>query len=328
MAHIAELWNRILVILPYQSIHTKDIGNIDLCSIFNFSSSQIICEDVKDPLHARSDNDSDSNMNMNINMNMTIAEKHRKFLKNCKTFLRRDRKYGSIKHLCFKGLVWGPSNILGLEDKIDIMEYEPRLVFNQKYKDLFLRIKQSALKHYNIENAAVVHWRRGDQLNSRCSKNWQGLRDFSVNCMDTASFMQDVRTHLKEPPYPGMLSWQQKENLKQPQSAVLVATNEKNQTILDELRAQNFIPLVDIINNYKPTNEDEDVLFNSTFSSIDEFIVETQFMIQAPEFISYGISQVLHPIPHPHPHSSPSPSPNPSPSPSPSLRPNPNPGSF
>ncbi len=63
---------------------------------------------------------------------------------------------------------------------------------------------------------------------------------------------------------------------------IFIATNEKNETILDHLRLRGFTPLGDVTTAYSFPGQ----------TSLDEFIVETQFMLQADIFLSYGISQV------------------------------------
>ena len=67
-------------------------------------------------------------------------------------------------------------------------------------------------------NYTVVHWRRGDQLSSRCRQG----KDSSVNCKSAADLVAMVRNHSHD-------------------SLVYVATNEPaNSTELEVLRSASF----------------------------------------------------------------------------------------
>lgn len=303
--HLASKWNRDLVILPYKSIHTNDLETINLCEIFEWEVLKIRCES---PYAVR--------IEVINNVSVEVKAPSNKTFKKCVVKIRPEKDYSEIQHLCFKGLVWGPSFVIPQQLKMDIMEYAPRLIFKEKYQDLFNSIKttytsfihtkldaESALHDSTVACSAeekamlsirvevVVHWRRGDQLQSRCAHAWTGLRDFSVNCATAIQLVQAVQTQqalitltgsrINATHVPSVQEW------KRP---VLVATNEANETILDELRAHRFYPIMDLMRHHCLYQTGS--CKTTGLSSLEEFIVESQFMTDAPTFISYGISQV------------------------------------
>lgn len=317
MYHLASMWNRDLVILPYESIHTKDVKSINLCEIFEWQLLKIQCESSSKTKRIEVIN------YVSVEVN---APSNNPF-KKCLRSLRPGKNYRKVQHLCFKGLVWGPSTVIQQQDKMEIMQYEPRLVFQETYQDLFNRISTTytsfiqtkldlelALLNSTVTSSAearaelsrrvetVVHWRRGDQLKSRCSHMWKGLKDVSVNCATPVHLVQSVQSHLSSisptgsspnstnPTTSPVQEWRR---------PVLVATNEANETILDELRAYRFYPIVDLLRHYcdlhatvHPNGTRDSCNGTTGMTSMEEFIVESQFMTSAPIFISYGISQV------------------------------------
>lgn len=120
----------------------------------------------------------------------------------------------------------------------------------------------------------IVLFRRGDQLSSRCLSSWSGLRDTSVNCGSEVDLIRDVEGYFTSNCV----------KAKRPR-LIFIATNEKNETILDRLRARKFIPLVDVLTVFSAPSA-------AALTSLEEFIIEAQFMLQADTFLSYGISQI------------------------------------
>ena len=68
-----------------------------------------------------------------------------------------------------------------------------------------------------------------------------------------------------------------------------VATNEESGHVLEILRQNGYNVLKDLL---KPFLEEFQL------SSLDEFILEAQFMLEAEVFLSYGISQINDVIEH------------------------------
>lgn len=101
----------------------------------------------------------------------------------------------------------------------------------------------------------AVHWRRGDQLVTRC----QSHIDTSVNCQDVETFITTVQ------------------NSTQQTGAVYVSTNEKDAAALAKLHEAGFHTSASL---------------GLRGSSIEIFVVELMLMIRADVFLHWGISTV------------------------------------
>jgi len=183
--------------------------------------------------------------------------------------------------VCFKGLFWGKTGVVPDKYRLAIIDLEPRLDFAPRHKQR-LGVVQKELERLagNNNSYTVVHWRRGDQLSTRCRNGWVGQRDFSMNCKNATELIRDVR---------GGSGGNRGET-------VFVATNEKNKTQLDTLRSSGFIPLSDV---FMSLQHKENIFGNLTASqlggkkhSLDEFVMETILMVEATTLITYGISNV------------------------------------
>jgi len=102
----------------------------------------------------------------------------------------------------------------------------------------------------------VVHWRRGDQLTTRC----KGQKDRSVNCADSLALIDLVRQNSND-------------------SLIYIATNEKNSAEIENLRNASFVVFQDtgLVNKVTP---------------MEAFILEVTLMIEASTFLGWGISEV------------------------------------
>eukprot|EP01034_Spumella_vulgaris_P021647 gene21647-27687_t len=125
----------------------------------------------------------------------------------------------------------------------------------------------------------AVHWRRGDQLTTRCLPEWRNYKDQSVNCQSPENFTSEVLR---------FISGYGNSSLAYNVSAILVGTNEVNETSLSHLRSQGLTPMIDMISKHFIPSEDGHV----KLTSLEAFIVEAQFMLHAPLFLSFGISQI------------------------------------
>jgi hypothetical protein len=111
----------------------------------------------------------------------------------------------------------------------------PRLIFQPKFQAGFLELL--SLAALQREDYLVVHWRRGDQLTTRCKKNFKGkgLQDTSVNCQSVDEFLKElgrVRLHYR-------------------QMKMLIVTNEKDENQLGKIRQSGYPILCDIYTAWK-----------------------------------------------------------------------------
>ena len=126
----------------------------------------------------------------------------------------------------------------------------------------------------NSTTTVVYHWRRGDQLSSRCNstRKKQSL-DVSVNCKGVKAFVSAANVAV------GPI------RTKSENRTIIryVATNENNRTALDQLRQQGFLLFEDIEEKVKQFLE---------VSRLNRFLVEVLLMCHADHFFHFGFSEV------------------------------------
>ena len=126
----------------------------------------------------------------------------------------------------------------------------------------------------NSTTTVVYHWRRGDQLSSRCNstRKKQSL-DVSVNCKGVKAFVSAANVAV------GPI------RTKSENRTIIryVATNENNRTALDQLRQQGFLLFEDIEEKVKQFLE---------VSRLNRFLVEVLLMCHADHFFRWGFSEV------------------------------------
>jgi len=120
---------------------------------------------------------------------------------------------------------------------------------------------------------AVVHWRRGDQLSSRCSA--RQAKDRSVNCQDAAALHLQVLRTLRALGREGL--------------PVYVATNEPpGSQQLRILRQLGYLLLGDVLRAMPPPQ----ALPFLRPCSLSAFLLEVALMLRAPLFLAWGVSEV------------------------------------
>jgi hypothetical protein len=82
----------------------------------------------------------------------------------------------------------------------------------------------------------VMHWRRGDQLETRCDKNFLGNYDSSPNCATVEELL--VHLHHERIRFP-------------PETRFLIATNERHPIVLQQLRRHQYIVLDDLLQSFR-----------------------------------------------------------------------------
>lgn len=264
MAGIASRYDRTLSIAPYSdSTHAKDKGSIVLCDIFDFEGSSVSC--------LRSHNSTKG----------TMCYKYFDFLATPASARSRS--------LCFDGRVFGRSGIVPNATRLAAMNVGPKLLFAKKYVSWYESIRSRFIKSLPNKNNQyiVVHWRRGDQLTTRCSDAWKGARDYSVNCGSVSELVTTINAFLDKGP--SAASGQSKTAVSSGsidfrKLPILIATNEKNETILSELRSHHYTPMSDMISKHDTHHQ--------LNGSLDEFIVESQFMLDATVLLTFGVSQI------------------------------------
>jgi hypothetical protein len=123
----------------------------------------------------------------------------------------------------------------------------------------------------NLHNSPLIvfHWRRGDQLTTRC-----GHTDKSINCGTVESFINDVETHVAL-----FETDQSSENVR-----VYIATDEDHIDVLQKFDDKGYKHSMYMVS--------EALRQNITFNSADSIIIDLMLMCIADAFISYGITTI------------------------------------
>lgn len=157
--------------------------------------------------------------------------------------------------LCFKMTV----PFLGGETRRDaflraVSLSSPRFEFHASFREAFRSYKKRLVKAQSTYT--VVHWRRGDQLSSRCLQG----KDNSVNCKSAEELCAMIRAHSND-------------------SIVYIATNEvdTNSTDIRALKAAGYHVLDTNIVEWEAT-------------SMTAFVVDVRLMLDATTYLGWGVS--------------------------------------
>jgi hypothetical protein len=148
MSAIARNWNRSLVVVPYKSVHTSseiaDNKSINLCKIFYFTAG-------------------DSSLT-----SISCDTPPKNSSKHCFLRFQTLSRFDQISNYCYAGKVWGKSGIVPLRQKLEVMNLSPRLVFTNRYRQLFASVvlqllsvggKNVSFPFTRLPSHCVVHWR-------------------------------------------------------------------------------------------------------------------------------------------------------------------------
>ena len=237
----ARQYKRHLLVANFTSTHFRN-ASMSLCDVFNLTSVQktVTCY-------------------TGVVRNSSEVPCRNSLFSYSKEFRSQN-----VTNACFSGLLFGSRGKISEQKRLGLMAAPPRLSFASRYMQTFTNHISPRLP----VNATVVHWRRGDQLATRCRKGWVGLKDTSVNCANASALVRDVRAN-------------EGGNLGE---AVLVATNEQDEAVLAELRAaRGFTVLGDVLRGWAGARG---------IDGFDAFVYEALAMLHAPVLITLGISTI------------------------------------
>ena len=144
-----------------------------------------------------------------------------------------------------------------------------------KFLSFHMNLLQIALVNLELENYEYVgvHWRREDQLRSRCKPTNGRLQatDNSVNCASAKVFLNRLHEDIKA------------SNGRS--NTVYIATNENKPKVLNQLRAFNK-------NMTIKTFSDIGFSSSTVLTSVDRFIIEVLILTYSKQFLYYGTSSV------------------------------------
>lgn len=228
MLQLAKAFNRSLTLSPFSSHHFKG-ERLSLCDIFVLEN--MFCR----PLQVK--------------------------IATCSTVLRDDLLKSQEGFICFKGSL----PLGGYVNRTDAMVRATslenvRLQFQQKYIQHFdyYHRKLAAVNDDSLNKMTVVHWRRGDQLKTRCKRE----KDISVNCGDGQQLVHAIHKHSRD-------------------RTIYIATNEDQMSVqMQNLRTMGFLSLHSINSE------------NFVSDQIGNFVFEVMLMIRATTFLGWGVSEV------------------------------------
>lgn len=231
--------NRTLILTAFKSNHYVDVGWINLCEVFDFKLPGLSC----------TSSFPDYYVSHYLNSRTCVSQKGLDW-----SHPREFKEFESSIIIVSNVELPSISCLVGSLFKRGAPFIYPR--FHQRYRQSFLVLKDS-LGFADQSSYVVVHWRREDQLWTRC-KGF-GVLDTSWNCKSVDEFSVRLRKLADE------------YNLRPPQ--IYIATNENNSSIISILRDQGF-----------KTNQNLD----RKLSSLESIIFESQLMIASELFFVSG----------------------------------------
>jgi hypothetical protein len=168
--------------------------------------------------------------------------------------------------LCFQGRPYFTDLLVTI--KYDIAILPPRIQFHSVYHDTFQQIKRSL--QLSTTNYLVVHWRRGDQLTTRCTNTFTGLHDHSVNCANSSELVNVLARY-------GYVKYDTKK--RKIIGQVVLVSNEDDVETLTYLQNQGLLVLLDRIND--PLHSPDDLI---------HVTIDTLFMLDAQTVLNFGVS--------------------------------------
>ena len=294
--HVFEAWNialhfnRTLVAVRRSSHHYGENFIYGLCDVFTLNvTNEIRCGSerlnystvhrIKDCKIVGKEVDTDSKRNWATN----TTRYH--FTKEKNVIHKVDYKTVS----CVAGLLKTthlPKDIVWHHPYTKMLDFQP------KYKNLLIMAKSIMIKlsdqnrnqeFYKLDylkqwhDYYVFHWRRGDQLTTRCKDH----KDISVNCKSVKEYIKAVQEQIKE----FKNRKDQISSISSAQPIIYIATNEKNIEILNELSSAGFLHPVSF---KQKLLKDTGIVLNM----LDEFVLDLILMCNAMYYKAFGFSKI------------------------------------
>lgn len=154
MHHVAQnIHKRTLLIAPIKSVHMPN-KTIILCDLFQLPIT-IQCLN----------NDEMYNWNHNYNDNKCLNDLKVNIMLRASTYSKSIEK---MEVVCYKGLVTFLGAATRRNAVLNAVDFaSPNLILSKIYKENFLMYKKNLDLNNNY---TVIHWRRGDQLSTRCKQ--------------------------------------------------------------------------------------------------------------------------------------------------------------
>lgn len=182
--------------------------------------------------------------------------------------------------VCYSGdPKWGNISIHQYFDsKREFAVNTPRLRFQPKYLEIATKVR-TLLGIPPGKSYDMVHWRRGDQLTTRCVRV-TGLVDRSLNCANVTTFAEYLHRLVAA----------------KSTTTILLTTNEDNPAALEMIRAtgvrlvpQNISSIVEVDSNNSPTPDAQrEQMASEADGAIMDMVVDAILMLEATHFHAFG----------------------------------------
>lgn len=281
---IEDMWKAVqvadkcLVLFAFHSFHYMH-GNISLCNYFNFpddvyclpmeymsyfpnSLTCVSSDHTCRLINSRNNNSIDSSGSWQFQLENEQPNKYY-------GIIRQSHRLNILKSECSCGYfdAQTPNHVPRTNKNNSDGIYNTTQIFTNSLEEKFIQIKE-ILNISDTNLFLVAHWRRGDQK-FLCNDG----RDKSINCAaDENPLIQSIEELVRN----------QCGRLLDKTYHRYVATNEKNQNVLDHLDQEGYITFQKI----KTYNND---IFRN-MSDIEEFLIEVMLSCEAHCYIGYGTS--------------------------------------
>ena len=251
-----------LILYPFTSLHFNDSSSINLCEIFDLKvlhNFTVTCKYI--PLSAYS--------SLVDHYNCSFLGPHN--LRDFPVLFQLRRPIKSVKAFnftsgdCVAGSAWKWN---GFRPLASYSSHLPAIHFQTKYISL-LSLALNVLHgppRSRDKKLVVVHWRRGDQLYTRCT--WTSIfKDRSINCKGPEDLFHFINQKILSSGFPFA------------DVKVYVATNEREPSILETLQGYNMC-------TYSSLPE----YVSRKLRSVDVYTLEILLMTIADVFVPIGRS--------------------------------------
>jgi len=226
----ADIVNRSITIRNFESYHFSDVSRVDICNLFNFPHT-IKCSN-------------DSLIHIVHEHKCLLIQNHTSWSSNPLSYMlpkdvARQPDFDVSKVDCIAGFIHENEGVLPIGVNGDNFRKFDNLSISNYYYKMLPNVRK--VLNITTQEFVTLHWRRGDQLESRCPENRNQkrfrTRDVSINCHSVEDFINVTKSLLI------------KENIKN--SSVIVATNEQSQEVLILYNLSSLYFIINLIfSNY------------------------------------------------------------------------------
>jgi hypothetical protein len=267
LAHLQELWwsavivNSSIWMTGYYSGHYRDVDTVVMCDIFllpkeisciyldgeSIMSNYTCYQTGSETRHEEEDDGNDDGEG--------------------KVVVQRSQDINFSKISCLYAGFHLPGSEISKRQALVKRNFMSYPYFTKKYLDM-LRIVKDALDLTDTQGYWAVHWRRGDQVPTRCKDG----KDKSVNCGDEMTFLAHMNRNIEKYRTKG--------------SKIYLATNEQDPDLLNYFEENGILTSKDIIDVFNGIEEPIEL------SSLDLFVIELTLMCDAKYFMAWGPSSI------------------------------------